>query len=339
MSEFYQLTPRKQGERMRGLAVEALRLWNIADADLELLKFRENAVFSVATKSAERYALRIHRYGYHTDAELRSELQWIQALDAEGIDVPPIVPSISGKLFEVVHSFGVPEPRQVDMLGWVDGQQLGSVEGGLEAGRESLQETHFIVGELAARLHDQATAWELPPGFTRHAWDADGIAGEKPFWGRFWELEALAPGERHLLERTRDRLRQDLLAYGKAPEGYSLIHADFAPENLLVDGDRVRLLDFDDAGFGWHLFEIVTSLYFHLGEEYYETVRNAVIEGYRSVRPLPDEQLEHLPLFLLARGVTYLGWVHTRKETETARQLTPMLIEAACTLAEEYLSS
>ena len=95
MSEFYQLTPRKQGERIRRLAVEALRLWNIEGADLELLKFRENAVFSVATKSAERYALRIHRYGYHTDAELRSELQWIQALDAEGIDVPSIVPSAS----------------------------------------------------------------------------------------------------------------------------------------------------------------------------------------------------------------------------------------------------
>jgi hypothetical protein len=46
-----------------------------------------------------------------------------------------------------------------------------------------------------------------------------------------------------------------------------------------------------------------------------------------------------LPLFFLARGITYLGWVHTRSETETARELTPMIRELVCDLAENYLSS
>jgi len=45
-----------------------------------------------------------------------------------------------------------------------------------------------------------------------------------------------------------------------------------------------------------------------------------------------------LPLFFLARGFTYIGWVHTRHETETAKELTPMLLTAACELAEDYLS-
>ena len=118
-----------------------------------------------------------------------------------------------------------------------------------------------------------------------------------------------------------------------------MIHADFAPENLLVDADHVRLIDFDDAGFGWHLFEIATSLYFIMDEPFFDQARDALIEGYRRHRQLPDEQLELLPLFFLARGFTYVGWVHTRRETETAKELTPMLLEGACTLAREYLSN
>ena len=106
----------------------------------------------------------------------------------------------------------------------------------------------------------------------------------------------------------------------------------------MVEGDQLRLIDFDDAGFGWHLFELVTSLYFIMDESYFEQANDALIEGYRVHRQLPDEQLELLPLFFLARGFTYIGWVHTRHETETAKELTPMLLKAACELAEDYLS-
>ncbi len=75
-----------------------------------------------------------------------------------------------------------------------------------------------------------------------------------------------------------------------AADRYGLIHADLVPENLLVDGDRVRVIDFDDAGFGWHLFELATSLYFISGDEGYPTARAALIRGYRSERALPDER-------------------------------------------------
>ena len=46
--------------------------------------------------------------------------------------------------------------------------------------------------------------WQLPPGFARHAWDADGLAGEQPFWGQFWKLEAASDAERALPVRGRD---------------------------------------------------------------------------------------------------------------------------------------
>ena len=338
MSDFYKLTPAEQGVHLTALAQAALPHWKLQGARLDIIKMRENAVFCATMPSGARYALRIHRHGYHSDAELHSELLWMRALDESGIHVPAIIPASSGELFIKVAHARVPEARQVDLFAWVNGQQLGSSESGVAGDDATIARTFRTIGTLTGRMHNQASAWHVPAGFERHAWDTDGLVGETPFWGRFWDLAALTPDQRDLIQRGRERVRQDLDAFGRGPETYSLIHADFTPENLLVDGAHVRPIDFDDAGFGWHLFDLATTLYFHLDAEYFSAARDALVHGYRSMRPLSDQDLDRLPLFFVARGFTYLGWVHTRHETQTARDLTPMLVDQACRLTDQYLS-
>ena len=336
MTDFFDLDVQAQAQRLEAAGHEVLQRWNMSDCDLLLIKYRENAVFRVDSNDIRR-ALRLHRCGYHSDAEILSDLQWMQALGDAGITVPTIVPAASGKLSVPHAGEGLPGDIQVDLFEWIDGEQLGSVEEGI-ADAASVATTYRIIGELAAKVHNQAVIWQLPPGFARHAWDADGLAGEQPFWGQFWKLEAASDVERELLVRGRDAVFSELSQLAKSPGTYSMIHADFSPENIMVEGDQLRLIDFDDAGFGWHLFELATSLYFSMEESYCEQAKDALIEGYRAHRQLPEAQLELLPLFWLARGLTYVGWVHTRHETETAKELTPMLLEAACELAEDYLS-
>jgi Ser/Thr protein kinase RdoA (MazF antagonist) len=338
MSGFAELEPAAQAERLAALARQALARWGIGAQAIELLKYRENAVFRVVTADGRAFALRIHRAGYHSDAELRSELQWMQALLADGFDVPVLVPSRAGQLFEIVEHPAVPGARQVDLFEWIEGRQLGSVESGMVIDAAALARTFRTIGTLAARLHNQSAAWRQPPGFVRHSWDLEGLLGEQPFWGRFWELAALSPTQRQLIDRARAAMRTDLARVPRTPANYGLIHADFCPENLLVDGERVRLLDFDDAGFGWHLFEIVTSLYFYRREAYFADIEAQLLAGYRAHRPLPAEEVARLPLFYGLRGFTYLGWAHTRQETQTARELTPTLIELACEAAEAYFA-
>lgn len=339
MNNFYALDEAGQTLAMTQLAQRALDEWGLGGSELKLIKYRENAVFKVQTTAGQRYALRIHRHAYHSDAELRSELQWIAALDAGGLDVPGVLPTNKGDLFALVEVPEVPEARQVDVFAWVDGEQLGSVEAGV-GDSASVGETYRTIGRLAARLHNQSSNWNPPAGFTRHAWDVDGLVGEEPFWGRFWELGSLTNDERELLLEARARVATELSAYAASPDNaglYSMIHADFVSENLMVDGTKVRLIDFDDAGYGWHLFELATALYFEMEEDYYPQAYQALVEGYREHRTLDDQQLAQLPLFLLARSFTYLGWVHTRSETQTARELAPMLTAKACKLARKYL--
>ena len=108
------------------------------------------------------------------------------------------------------------------------------------------------LGALTAAMHNQASAWRPPPGFTRHALDRDGLMGEAPHWGPFWEHRSLSPAERRLLLDARAHMREKLGRLSRDPSVYSLIHADMHPGNILVDGDRLTVIDFDDAGFGWH---------------------------------------------------------------------------------------
>jgi Ser/Thr protein kinase RdoA (MazF antagonist) len=174
---------------------------------------------------------------------------------------------------------------------------------------------------------------------TRHAWDREGLVGEEPIWGHFWELEALTSGQRSLLLDARAAIGEDLTAYGQTSANYGLIHADLVPENVMLDGDAVQFIDFDDAGFGWHMFELVTALYWLGDEPEIEAMQRALFDGYRELRALTERDLATYPLFAAARSLTYVGWVHTRKNTETAAELTPLMIELAEAHCGEYLAS
>jgi Ser/Thr protein kinase RdoA (MazF antagonist) len=204
-----------------------------------------------------------------------------------------------------------------------------------------VKSTYRTVGGLAASLHNHAMSWPLPVGFRRHHWDLEGLVGEQPFWGRFWDLAALDSEERTILVRARDRVRVELQAFGNSPNAsdhYGLIHADLVPENLLLsDQGEVRLLDFDDAGFGWHLFDLATALYFVQDGPDYEVAKASLIEGYRLHRDLSDIHLAKLPLFMMARGFTYLGWAHTRPATKETLGILPHVIRLACREAERLL--
>lgn len=338
-ADFYLLDDSRKASCFEALAREALDCWSFTGADLRLIKQRENAVFAVTTGEGERYALRIHRAGYHTDAELNSELEWMRALNKFGVRTPGVVPAADGALFQTICVPSIPEARQVDVLGWVDGEAIGSIEDGVED-IAVVAPSYRLVGRLVARMHQFAREWALPAGFTRHAWDEEGLLGEEPWWGRFWELEVLNSSQRDLLQRASKAARFELNAYGTGADRYGLIHADPLPENFLRGADgEIRVIDFDDGGFGWFIFDFATAMFFHLGEPWFDELLGAMLAGYREVKELPPELEARLPLFLLLRGFSYLGWAHTRKETDTARELTPMLVEGVTALASDYLGT
>src|SRR5262249_15069561 len=93
----------------------------------------------------------------------------------------------------------------------------------------------------------------------------------------------------------------------------SMIHGDMNLENLVVDGDRVSVIDFDDAAFGWHVYDIAIALN-GCAEPVASASETAFFAGYRSHRMISDADLALLPMFRLVRGMAMLGWKGERPE-------------------------
>jgi Ser/Thr protein kinase RdoA (MazF antagonist) len=184
-------------------------------------------------------------------------------------------------------------------------------------------------------MHDQASAWRPPAGFVRHALDRDGLMGEAPFWGRFWEHPVFTPAERTLVLHTRDRIRGVMQRYGKQPAQYGMIHADLHPDNLLVDGETLTVIDFDDCGFGWHAYDIAVALFQVQHAPDFEPLQTAFLRGYRTRRALADETVALIPMFLLVRGLAVIGWLMQRPEIDASARIA-MMKSRVCAQCEAF---
>jgi Ser/Thr protein kinase RdoA (MazF antagonist) len=274
------------------LATEAAAHWG--GTLTRLLSDRENVVYEIATPTG-RAALRLHRTGYQNPAAIRSELWWCDALASAGIAVPAALPSRDGSLL-VTLSNG----RHASAIAWIEGVTLG--EAGIPFARP-LTDTlalHHSLGRLLAQLHRMTDRLTLPPDFTRSRWDAEGLIGDAPFWGRFWEHPAATPDQRVALVRARDVLRERLGGDS------GLIHADVLRENVLVNDHSLALIDFDDSGFGFRLYDLGTVMAQNLYEPAHAEIRDALMSGYGTTDTAMVE------VFTLARTCASVGWTMPR---------------------------
>ncbi|MXY33772.1 MAG: phosphotransferase [Boseongicola sp. SB0676_bin_33] len=284
---------------MNVIVEEALCQWGMSGARYKLVASRENAVYEVLDARG-RFALRLHRQGYRSDAELRSELAWMAAVAEGGLSVPSPALTVGGEC--LAHIDGM----QVDVLTWLRGRTLDDALA--KCAREIRRSLFFALGREMALLHQVSDAWDPPQFFERVHWDRDGLLGRAPLWDRFWENPELTASDRGLAERFR-RAASDRLEEIEPTLDYGLVHADLVPGNVLVDSNVLRLIDFDDGGFGYRLFDVATALLKHMPMADYPRFRIGMIEGYHSIRPLDVAELD---LFLALRSATYVGWNITR---------------------------
>ncbi len=313
-------------------ATAALAHWNLPEQVPELIKHRENAVFKVRLTWGEPAALRLHRPAYHSAAALASELAFMASLRDRGLAVPEPIPASNGALLV---AFGDP-PCHADLIGWMEGEPLGETGVPLDGTGRDLPAIFTAIGREMALLHGAADAFRQPAGFERPAWDAAGLLGEAPFWGRFWDCPALAPVDRAYLADLRAALSARLAAIAPGLD-YGLIHADIVRENIFVRKGAVAFIDFNDCGFGFRLFDLATTLLRNRREPDYSAFRHALLEGYAAIRPQARPAFSHLPLFLLLRALTYIGWAAARPDLPDNAGRLRRYVSDVRALAEEGL--
>jgi Ser/Thr protein kinase RdoA (MazF antagonist) len=261
---------------------------------VRLLRDRENQVLEMELPGGKA-ALRLHRQGYQSPEAIASELWWCAELARAGLPVPGAIPALDGNLL-----VQLADGRHASAIAWIEGEALGEAGGGFTRPMAEVLELYHGLGALLARLHRVTDGLTLPPGFTRPRWDRDGLVGEAPFWGRFWDHPVATPDQRLQLVRARDALRERL------DGGIGLIHADVLRENVLVNGRSVSLIDFDDSGFGFRLYDLGTALLQTFNHPAQTGIRDALMAGYGTTDTAMVEA------FVLARSLASVGWTMPR---------------------------
>lgn len=282
------------------IATEAQAAWGCIGAP-ELLSHRENAVFAVTLPDGARAALRVHRVGYKTTDEIAAELAICDSLAAAGFPCPKGRRTTEGGWI-----WQGPGSAVASVVTWVEGAPLGQGDAPLPPNAVALYES---LGALLARLHNaipEQRDTRLRPG-----WDLDGLTGPEPIWGRYWESPILSETEASMVLKAREFARERLLDL--APTALvPLIHGDALRENVLVATGGLALIDFDDCGPGYRLYDAATALTQSLDDPRLPDLRDAVLQGYDSVTPLGAAERAALPLLSMLRSFCALAWVMPR---------------------------
>jgi Ser/Thr protein kinase RdoA (MazF antagonist) len=298
-------------------------------ARVTLINVSENATYRIDDPDSGPSILRVHRLGYHSQAEIASELAWMDALRAEaGVRTPRVLPAADGR-------------RIVSSADPASGEQRSCVRFEYLPGTEPADDSlpHFAeLGEITARMHRHARGWPRPAGFSRFHWDYDAAFGREARWGRWQDGIGVGAAEQEILGRLDAALRSRLAAFGTGPQRYGLVHADTRLANLLVDGGKVSVIDFDDSGFSWYLYDVGTSVSFFEHRPQVPGLVDAWLTGYRRVADLPAGDEAEIWTFILYRRLLLVAWIGSHSAVDIARELGAGYTAGSCDLAESYLS-
>jgi Ser/Thr protein kinase RdoA (MazF antagonist) len=291
MRAFEDLTNTGQARRLRATAFAALDPFAIRVRRLRLITNEFNAVFRVDSEDDERFMLRVNIPRRRTLNEVRAEVAWLRALASEtDVGVPTPMPTPDGEFVVTVAADGVPELRHCVAFRWIDGVKL--------ANRLS-ESTVAALGELTAKLHEQAADWTPPPGL--RTWDTPFPLDDHPS-----HLVGVEPGDRPTFDRALEMIEAVLERSGDRPT--RMIHGDLHQDNVLVSGRKLVAIDFDDALLG-HPVQDIGVTFWNLREEpRYDVLRDAYRRGYERVSPWPETEPGDIEAFVADRSMMLIDY-------------------------------
>lgn len=333
MTDFDRLSHEDQLPILLELARTATRNYALpGELDVRLVNLSENATYAVETSAGCRWALRVHRPGYHSRPAIASELAWLQALREEKVVATPVpVRGRDGEIIQVVGHPRMESPRHVVLSEWESG-----AEPEMDA---ELSGPFEVLGELTARMHRHSRAWERPSWFTRPSWTFATSLGTKPLWGSWRHGMGVDAEKATIFGRTVDLIERRLACYGQGNDRFGLIHCDLRLSNLLIDGDAVKVIDFDDCGFGWFMYDAATPVSFYEHEPQVPDLIEAWKRGYRRELELSASDEAEIPTFVMLRRLLLVAWIGSHAETDLAKSIGLPYTDKTVDLCEAYLST
>ena len=229
----------------------------IKNGKIELLKFSENIVCLVKEPADEtkKAVIRIHRPGYHLRNELEAELNWITQINEQtDISTATVYRGVNGEILQKLTT-AAGNQYTYSVQSFIQGIPIRQLSG------DNLYEQLKKTGGVAAKLHNmEENQPHNPEKFKRFTWDIEDTLYENSRWGSYKEFPYMDSEGQDILSRAAGIIEKRLSLYGRNIRNYGLIHADLHSENILVEGDRISLIDFDDCGYSWFLYDLACAI-------------------------------------------------------------------------------
>lgn len=231
----------------------------------------------LVSASDKRYVARVYR-AERSRWEIAYELGLLRHLAARGVSVSAPVPDLHGGLMTMIEA---PEgQRCVALFTHASGRAL-----------VWNRDESALAGKVLARIHreseDYVSPHERAALDVAHLIDAT-LVDLRPFL-------AATSHELTDLERIAEILRFELAARTR-PLEWGPCHGDFTGGNVHVaDDQKLTVFDFDFCGPGWRAYDFVGAWRWAAWSG--DSIWQAFLKGYRSVRPIADADLEAVPLF------------------------------------------
>jgi Ser/Thr protein kinase RdoA (MazF antagonist) len=274
---FAELDRSGRTRRLRRLAEAALTAYDVPVARLTPLGRGLNTTFRVDGADGGRYVLRVQRPDGPAVAQVRSELAWLAALRREtDLVVPQPVPTRDRELVTVVADPAVPEPRTCVLCRWVEGRFVDE-----RLGPPQL----YALGEFTARLQLHGARMNgLDRGRVDDLTDF-GRSQVNGFSDVVLDRAVERAGGDGQVRAAVERARAVRAELGFGADVFGLVHGDLHQENYLFHRGGVRAIGFDGCGFGHYAYDLAVTLseLAHLPQR--EALREALLDGYRSIRP------------------------------------------------------
>ncbi len=302
MKPYYSLTTRGRARRLRKLAINALKCYDLDVDRISLVTNATNGIFRVDTCSGEKWILRVTLpEGGHTYDHVAAEMDFLSALARDTyLNVPRPLAAQDGRLVVQAGAEGVPEERMCAIFRWVPGRDL--------AARMTPANMRRL-GELSARLHRYACLYRPPAGLEILAFDRLFPFPEPVIlFERAYE-DLFTPGQRLLYRQAADRVQMAIELLQASGEPMRIIHGDLHQWNVRCTGNLFSPIDFEDLMWGWPVQDIAVTLYYSHGRPDYAALRPAFEQGYRDICAWPERYDGEIDTFIAARGLGLLNFV------------------------------
>ena len=251
------------------------------DEMLGYFRISSNAIYPFYADDNEKMCyLRLSPTDEKELSEVISELHFITWLIEHGFPIMKPYPMKDGKLHDVIYTkWGT---YNISCFEAVSGKTLDDIDGDLKL--------IYGYGRTLAELHN--------------------LSAEYPYSNeRISHIELLTRTKEQLKRNHAPRLvvsRCDIIAMELKKleinkDNYGLIHYDFEPDNVLYNEEsgQFGVIDPDDAIRCFYALDVARALDAMDGIVQDSLIEQAIetfIEGYRSKRPLTDDQLATMPL-------------------------------------------